>query len=77
MSAQHAPGSSPEAPASPAPAGPSGIGFSGSFAPPGTASFLAVLLALCLAPCLRYGKVVLMPARWRPVLFVSLLERPG
>jgi hypothetical protein len=68
-----------EAPASPSspPSGPLGIGFSGSFAPPATALFLAVLLALCFAPCLRYGKVVLASARWRPVLFVSLLERPG
>ena len=75
--AQHTAAPATGAPATPAPSGPSGIGFSGSFAPPGTAFFLAVLLAFCLTPCLRYGKVVLMPARWRPVLFVSLLERPG
>ena len=72
-----APATTTDAPASPAPSGPTGIGFSGSFAPPATGSVLALLLALCLAPCLRYGRVVLLPARWRPVLFVSLLERPG
>jgi hypothetical protein len=71
-------------PATEAPSNPSqpgsgspGTGLAGSFAPPTTALFFAVLLAFCFAPCLRYGKVVLASARWRPVLFVSLLERPG
>jgi hypothetical protein len=66
----------PATPAPPAPA-PSGVGFSGSFGSSGAGFLFAVLLAFCLAPCLRYGKVALIPARWRPVLFVSLLERPG
>ena len=67
----------PATPATPAPPAPSGVGFSGSFGSSGTGFLFAVLLAFCLAPCLRYGKVALIPARWRPVLFVSLLERPG
>jgi hypothetical protein len=68
-----------EAPSSPwqPDSGLPGTGLAGSFAPPTTAVFFAVLLAFCFAPCLRYGKVVLASARWRPVLFVSLLERPG
>ena len=38
---------------------------------------LGLLLVLFSLPCLRYGTLRLTPARWRPVLFVSLLERPG
>jgi hypothetical protein len=68
-----------EAPSSPSPPDPGSpvTGLSGSFAPPTTALFFAVLLVFCFAPCLRYGKVVLTPAHWRPLLFLSLLERPG
>jgi hypothetical protein len=65
------------APAPPTPTGAPGSGVSGSFSPPSTALFLALLTALIFIPCLRYGRLVLAPARWRPVLFVSLLERPG
>jgi hypothetical protein len=60
-----------------APLGALGSGISGSFSPPSTALFLALLALLFCMPCLLYGKFVLAPARWRPVLFVSLLERPG
>jgi hypothetical protein len=41
------------------------------------AGALAILVFLLLAPCLRYGRARLAPAHWRPVVFVSLLERPG
>jgi hypothetical protein len=68
--APHAP-----APAPPTPTGAPGPGVSGSFSPPPAGLFLALLTALFFIPCLRYGRVVLAPARWRPVLFVSLLER--
>jgi hypothetical protein len=65
------------APAPPTPTGAPGGGVSGSFSPPPPALFLALLTTLFCIPCMRYGRVVLAPARWRPVLFVSLLERPG
>ena len=74
-SAAQAPAAPTDAPSSPF--GAIGTGLSGSFSPPSTALFLAILMALFCLPYLRYGKVVLAPARWRPVLFVSLLERPG
>jgi hypothetical protein len=38
---------------------------------------LALLGFLLLLPCLRFSRVQLAPAHWRPVAFVSLLERPG
>jgi len=65
------------APAPTTPFGGLGGGVSGSFSPPPPAVFVALLIAFFCVPCLRYGRVVLAPARWRPVLFVSLLERPG
>jgi hypothetical protein len=61
----------------PAPLGALGGGIAGSFSPPPTELFLAILMAFTCMPCLRYGRVVLAAARWRPVLFLSLLERPG
>jgi hypothetical protein len=65
--------------APPAPLGGIGSGIAsatgGAGAPAGVA--LAILVFLMLAPCLRYGRVRLAPAHWRPVTFVSLLERPG
>jgi hypothetical protein len=78
-SSPHSSMSTTEAPSSPSlpGSGSPGTGLSGSFAPPTTAPFLGVLRAFCFGPCLRNDKVVLTPARWRPVLFVSLLERPG
>jgi hypothetical protein len=75
----HAGGPSPpltELPA-PAPVGAVGSGGSATSAAASSAGALAILFILLLVPCLRYGRVELAPARWRPVLFVSLLERPG
>ena len=74
-SAAQAPVAPTDAPSTPF--GAPGGGLSGSFSPPSTGLFLALLMALFCLPCLRYGRVVLAPARSRPVLFVSLLERPG
>jgi hypothetical protein len=62
-----------------APTAPSG-GFSTAAASAGSSggvAAFAILFFLLLAPCLRYGRVRLAPAHWRPVSFVSLLERPG
>jgi hypothetical protein len=68
------------APAAPASGGLAGSGgfataAAGASAAAGVAA--ALLLILVFAPCLGYGRVAVRPARWRPVLFVSLLERPG
>jgi hypothetical protein len=52
--------------------GSAGAGFASS-----GAGALAILFVFLVVLCLRYGRVVLTPVRWRPVLFVSLLERPG
>jgi hypothetical protein len=60
----------------PPPVGSVGGGSAAAAAVASSAA-LAILFVLLLVPCLRYGRVVLAPARWRPVLFVSLLERPG
>ena len=61
----------------PAPGGGSGSGASASSAGTSTGLALGLLLVLLTLPCLRFGTLQLAPARWRPVLFVSLLERPG
>jgi hypothetical protein len=37
----------------------------------------AVLLLLVLMPLLHHRRLLLPPAGLRPVLFLSLLERPG
>ena len=54
-----------------------GSGSAGSFSPPSTGLFLALLLTLFCLPCLRYGRIVLAPARCGSAPFLSLLERPG
>jgi hypothetical protein len=54
-----------------------GSGASAASGAASSAGALAILFAFLLVPCVVYGRVVLAPARWRPVLFVSLLERPG
>ena len=61
----------------PAPAGTAGTGAAAAAGAASAAAAMAILFFLLLVPCLRYGRVVLASARWRPVLFVSLLERPG
>jgi hypothetical protein len=44
-------------------------------APPGAVA--AILAALSLAAAFLFARLLSAPARWRPVLFVSLIERPG
>ena len=67
-----APGPGPRGPTSP-PA--DGTGFSNSFFSSGLAALL--LAALILAAAAMARRVRMAPACWRPVPFVSLLERPG
>jgi len=65
-----------EAPAGVAGAGSgSGAAASAPVPPPGAVTAVLVLL-LCLSTAV-FGRLVLASARWRPVAFVSLLERPG
>jgi hypothetical protein len=75
--AAHPGSAAPAAPvAPPAVSGGSagGIGGSGP-APPGAVGMAAAALALLMAGC--FSRLLHTPARWRPVLFVSLIERPG
>jgi hypothetical protein len=68
------PVAAPSAP--PAFTGGSTGGTGGSAPPPPGAVGLAVAaLALLLAGC--FSRLLCAPARWRPVFFVSLIERPG
>jgi hypothetical protein len=72
----------PEAPVAPVdiPHAPSGISTVGAsaFAPVPPPVAVAAILVLFLGLSLvRFGRVADAPARWRPVAFVSLLERPG
>jgi hypothetical protein len=53
----------------------SGVAASAPAPPPGAVTAVLVIL-LCLSTAL-FGRLVLASARWRPVAFVSLLERPG
>jgi hypothetical protein len=61
------------------PAGGASISFGASGvpgpAPPGAVAFL--LAALSLAAALTFTRLLAAPARPRPVLFVSAIERPG
>jgi hypothetical protein len=56
-------------------------GSSGASGAPGPAPSGAVvalgLAALSLAAALVFSRLLYPPARWRPVIFVSLIERPG
>jgi hypothetical protein len=61
----------------PAPAGATSSAVASAASATAGATALAILGFLLLLPCLRYGRLRLAPARWRPVVFVSLLERPG
>jgi hypothetical protein len=62
--------------APPALSGGSAGGTGGSVPPPPGAVGLGVAaLALLLAGC--FSRLLCAPARWRPVFFVSLIERPG
>ena len=66
---------------SPAPAGvagPSGAaGVPGPASAGGGALFALWLAAMSLAAALWFARLLYPPARWRPVFFVSLIERPG
>jgi hypothetical protein len=42
--------------------------------PPAPDALLAAALALA---AVLLSRLICVPARWRPVLFISLLERPG
>jgi hypothetical protein len=61
----------------PPPVGAVGNGTSAASGAVSSTAALAILSFFLLVPCLVYGRVVLAPARSRPMLFVSLLERPG
>jgi hypothetical protein len=68
----------PQAPTSPSPlpsGGFAGAQSAGALWTAGMAAILTALLALCLAQMLL--PLRLAPARWRPLAFVSLQERPG
>jgi hypothetical protein len=67
----------PPALSGPAPPGAVASGASASSGAVSSTVALAILFSFLLVPCLVYGRVVLAPARSRPMLFVSLLERPG
>jgi hypothetical protein len=72
----------PEAPVAPVdiPHSPSGISSVGAsaFAPvPPPVAVAAILVLFMGLSLVRFGRVANAPARWRPVAFVSLLERPG
>ena len=54
---------------------PSGMSGVPAPAPPGAVSYL--LAAFSLAAALTFTRLLTAPARWRPVLFVSAIERPG
>jgi hypothetical protein len=62
------------------PHAPSGITTVGAsaFAPvPPPVAVAAILVLFMGLSLVRFGRVADAPARWRPVAFVSLLERPG
>jgi len=64
------PGAPPRAPAAAGGAG----GGSGTATPSTPYALLAAALALV---AVFFSRVVCVPARWRPVRLVSVLERPG
>jgi hypothetical protein len=73
-----APGGVAPKPSSPTGGGssnPSGMSGVPAPAPPGAVSYL--LAAFSLAAALTFTRLLTAPARWRPVLFVSAIERPG
>jgi hypothetical protein len=57
--------------------GVSGFGVAASSPVPPPMVVAAILVALLCLSMLGFGRLTLAPARWRPVAFVSLLERPG
>jgi pilus assembly protein FimV len=57
-----------------APAASAGAGASGTASPPAAYALLVAALAFAAAV---FSRLLCAPARWRPVLFISLLERPG
>jgi hypothetical protein len=67
-----APDNAPLAPT--APFGGSATASSGVF---NSAIFYAILAALTALALSQFGRLQLMPARWRCVEFIALLERPG
>jgi hypothetical protein len=42
-----------------------------------SAAFYAILVALSALALSQFGRLQLMPARWRCASFIALLERPG
>jgi hypothetical protein len=65
----------PSAPTGGGSSNPSGMSGVAPPAPPGAVSYL--LAAFSLAAALTFTRLLTAPARWRPVLFVSAIERPG
>jgi hypothetical protein len=62
-------------PPAPAPAAATGVAAaSGSAPPPATYGLLVAALAVM---ALLFSRLIAVPARQRPVPFISLLERPG
>jgi hypothetical protein len=70
-----APGQGPDTPQTPSvPLGGSATASGGVFS---SASFYAILVALGALALSQFGRLQLMPARWRCTAFIALLERPG
>jgi len=65
----------------PLPSSPAGTGVpSGASAAPGPApagAVAALLAALSIAAATAFARLLAAPARWRPVLLVASVERPG
>jgi hypothetical protein len=69
-----APAQAPDAPQAPS------LPFSGSTASSGlfsSAALFAILVALSALALSQFGRLQLMPVRWRCTAFIALLERPG
>jgi hypothetical protein len=73
----HTPAQAPDkAPRSPsAPLSGSATASSGALS--SAAAFFAILIALSALALSQFGRLQLMPARWRSAAFIALLERPG
>jgi hypothetical protein len=68
----HGPDEAPQAPS--VPLSGSGTASSGAF---NSAALFAILCALSALALSQFGRLHLMPARWRCAAFIALLERPG
>jgi hypothetical protein len=56
---------------------PLGGGATASAAAFNSAALYAILIALSALALSQFGRLQLMPARWRCAAFIALLERPG